>query len=473
MSAQTILLVEDDPDIRDGVRILLAGEGYHILEAENGARALEVFGPEVDLVILDVMMPGMSGLRVVVLAALETYAQQTDLRQKETVRLLEDFQSYVTEEQLAASDVEGITRWVDEHDFTLLELYQDHVLVYSSFVPERQDLNHEGQSAPFYDWTPRAPVSFTDGQLDAVLYCDVLRANAMLATRMLTLGCIALFLGVFLLGCRRIVRYICLLSEEIQAMEGGDLDHPVTVQGADELTTLASCLDSMRKTLNRQHQEKAEADARVKNLITEMSHDLRTPLTTLLLYTEILRYGKYQGEEQLHAYLDRVDEKAQQIKQLAENILEYSLAAQNRPVELQEPLPAQEVLGEALHEALTYLSQCGYTYELALDFGEAQIAVHIPYIRRLVDNISSNILKYADRRFPVQVQAGTEGPWFFLRFRNRKGGGELAGQGTGVGLSSLRSMMDRMGGSIQVEQTGTAFQITLEIPLSQEKKENA
>lgn len=64
MSAQTILLVEDDPDIRDGVRILLAGEGYHILEAENGVKALEVFGPEVDLVILDVMMPGMSGLRV-------------------------------------------------------------------------------------------------------------------------------------------------------------------------------------------------------------------------------------------------------------------------------------------------------------------------------------------------------------------------------------------------------------------------
>ena len=64
MAAQTILLAEDDPDIRDGVRILLAGEGYHILEAENGTRALEIFNPEVDLVILDIMMPGMSGLRV-------------------------------------------------------------------------------------------------------------------------------------------------------------------------------------------------------------------------------------------------------------------------------------------------------------------------------------------------------------------------------------------------------------------------
>ena len=61
MAAQTILIAEDDPDIRDGVRILLAGEGYHILEAENGTRALEIFNPEVDLVILDIMMPGESG----------------------------------------------------------------------------------------------------------------------------------------------------------------------------------------------------------------------------------------------------------------------------------------------------------------------------------------------------------------------------------------------------------------------------
>ena len=61
---QTIMIVEDDPDIRDGVRILLSGEGYRILEAENGSRALSLLTPEVDLVILDIMMPGMSGLRV-------------------------------------------------------------------------------------------------------------------------------------------------------------------------------------------------------------------------------------------------------------------------------------------------------------------------------------------------------------------------------------------------------------------------
>ncbi|MGN0706457.1 MAG: response regulator transcription factor [Faecalibacterium sp.] len=64
MEAQTILIVEDDPDIRDGVRILLSGAGYHILEAENGQQALRIFSDAVDLVVLDVMMPGMSGFQV-------------------------------------------------------------------------------------------------------------------------------------------------------------------------------------------------------------------------------------------------------------------------------------------------------------------------------------------------------------------------------------------------------------------------
>lgn len=64
MSTQTILIVDDDNDIREGIRILLAGESYAILEAESGQRALELLNASVDLVILDVMMPGLSGLRV-------------------------------------------------------------------------------------------------------------------------------------------------------------------------------------------------------------------------------------------------------------------------------------------------------------------------------------------------------------------------------------------------------------------------
>ncbi len=60
---QTILIVDDDPEIREGIRILLSGEEYAIIEAENGHQALEQLTDTVDLVILDVMMPGITGLR--------------------------------------------------------------------------------------------------------------------------------------------------------------------------------------------------------------------------------------------------------------------------------------------------------------------------------------------------------------------------------------------------------------------------
>ena len=99
MTEQTILIVEDDPDIRDGVRILLAGEGYRILEAENGAKALQIFSPEVDLVILDVMMPGMSGLRVC-----------EELRKRSTVPIL-----FLTAKAQESDKLVGLTAGGDDY----------------------------------------------------------------------------------------------------------------------------------------------------------------------------------------------------------------------------------------------------------------------------------------------------------------------------------------------------------------------
>jgi len=64
MNSKVILIVEDEPDIRDGIRILLSGEGYTILEASNGEDALKLVNEALDLVILDIMLPGMSGIKV-------------------------------------------------------------------------------------------------------------------------------------------------------------------------------------------------------------------------------------------------------------------------------------------------------------------------------------------------------------------------------------------------------------------------
>ena len=63
MTERKIMIIEDDEDIREGVRILLESEQYLVMEAENGVQGLELLEPDVSLIILDIMMPGMSGIR--------------------------------------------------------------------------------------------------------------------------------------------------------------------------------------------------------------------------------------------------------------------------------------------------------------------------------------------------------------------------------------------------------------------------
>ena len=116
-------------------------------------------------------------LRMALGFGINYYAQNSDFRQRETARRMREFQAFVSEEHLASSDAEEITIWVRQQDYTLLELYRDQVLVYSSFVPDRDDIGREGKPTPFYDWMPRAGVTFADGELQALLYYDPVPAG--------------------------------------------------------------------------------------------------------------------------------------------------------------------------------------------------------------------------------------------------------------------------------------------------------
>ena len=395
------------------------------------------------------------------------YDNNSDFRQRETARRIRDFQNYVTQEHLASTDTEQISDWASQRDYTLLELYRNQVLVYSSFAPNRNDIGHEERVTPFYDWMPRATITFEDGDLQALLYYDPVRAWLRWGTLVVLVVCIGLFMAVFLLGCRRIVRYICLLSQEVQGMENGDLSRPVTIQGSDELTALAACLDSMRLTLDQQRRQEAETSARVKSLITQMSHDLRTPLTTLLLYTEIVARGKYQTPDQLSGYLTKIDAKARQIKQMSDHLFEYALVTRDTVVTLDEPAPFSQIFEEPLAEWAEQLEQQGFSCRMELGQADVSLRVYQAYIRRIFDNIISNILKYADPACPVTVcdlqQEGMAG----LSFTNTPLRPDAGGtESTKVGLVSIQTMMEKMQGKVSVTWNSSRYCITLLFPLA-------
>ena len=412
-------------------------------------------------------------LNATVESVLENYLLSSDVLDTVIEERVNDLQDYVIENQVSATDSQALSQWMRGKPLTLMEIYRSNVLVYSSYASyslavEGDDFTWTatgGEKTPTYDWISYYSVEFSDGWGDVVLYSNDLYRYSTYATIAEVILCAVLFLAGFLIAFQRTVSYMRQISLEIQAMEGGDLNQPVTVRGDNDLTALAESLDAMRLAFRAQRERESSTYAANQALISQMSHDLRTPLTTLLIYTEILRYGKYQGEDQLRGYLDKIDEKAQQIKQLAENLLEYSLASQKRAVEMEPPAPAAEIFRPLLQETATFLEQYGYAFHWDLDFGEGRVAVHTPYLRRILDNLSSNILKYASLQEPISIQAREQEGVLALSFCNGlKDRDEPAG--TCVGLSSVEAMMEKMGGSSHAEQTGAAFQITLLFPLA-------
>ena len=205
-------------------------------------------------------------LQVVLNKGLRLYFDQPEVQQQASQRQVDELQTYIDENKLSSTDIKKLTDWTRSHRYNLLELYRDQKLIYSSYAPRRYYKNDDPEApeltdshkhGPFYDWSPVYTLNFSDGEITALLYYNGFDACYSTGCGLLLIICLASFPLFFLWGSRGIVKYIVQLSEEIQAMEGGDLDHPITVQGSDELMTLASSLDSMRLTLRQQHEDEA------------------------------------------------------------------------------------------------------------------------------------------------------------------------------------------------------------------------
>ena len=389
---------------------------------------------------------------------------------------IQDLQDYIDETKAASNDSEKLTEWVRKRKIVSIQVYKDEILTYDSNYPDAAVEDAEAEGA-YYDWEYYYTAEFADGTADVFLYgffSYPLYSYAMTAEILLA---VILLVAIVILGIRKPVRYIGRLKAECEILGSGDLDYQVTVQGKDELSLLARGLDNMRMALRESNEKEAELTAANRRMITEMSHDLRTPLTSLLIYTEILGKKAAKDPRQAMEYVSKIEKKARQIKRLSDNIFEYALITEETKAELGEPQTLRELFYDPLSEMTAYLGERGYTVELRPDTGSGserrQIRVNEEYINRTMDNIVSNIEKYADKSMPVRIETIYTEEYGGLAFRNgiscsmedrRKTEGS-----TNIGLHNVEKMMKKMNGYFRVKQTENIFEITLIFPWVKEK----
>lgn len=389
---------------------------------------------------------------------------------------IQDLQDYIDETKAASNDSEKLTEWVRKRKIVSIQVYKDEILTYDSNYPDAAVEDAEAEGA-YYDWEYYYTAEFADGTADVFLYgffSYPLYSYAMTAEILLA---VILLVAIVILGIRKPVRYIGRLKAECEILGSGDLDYQVTVQGKDELSLLARGLDNMRMALRESNEKEAELTAANRRMITEMSHDLRTPLTSLLIYTEILGKKAAKDPRQAMEYVRKIEKKARQIKRLSDNIFEYALITEETKAELGEPQTLRELFYDPLSEMTAYLGERGYMVELRPDTGSGserrQIRVNEEYINRIMDNIVSNIEKYADKSMPVRIETIYTEEYGGLAFRNgiscstedrRKTEGS-----TNIGLHNVEKMMKNMDGYFRVKQTENIFEITLIFPWVKEK----
>ncbi len=170
---------------------------------------------------------------------------------------------------------------------------------------------------------------------------------------------VALFLLLLLplLFLRKKVQDIGILKDHILQMSGGDLHQPIRPMGNDELGILARELDQMRSTLYTNIQQETESRRANQDLITAMSHDLRTPLTILHGYLDILALGR--NPDQQSEYIRRCLQKTEDIQQLTDRMFEYSLVYEPPQSPVLTPIPLTD-LQLTLTEHLDFLHLAGF-----------------------------------------------------------------------------------------------------------------
>lgn len=389
------------------------------------------------------------------------FVMNTDYMEREDSKKISRLQTYITENQVSTSDSEKLTKWVKKQSVVTIQIYKNGYIIYDSQYPEAE---LDATADSHYDWRPFYTLSFADGNAEVVLYgfYDYQFYNYALIGELVL--AFLLFLGIVMLGIRKTIHYIRKLSQEIKILEGGDLSYSITVKGQDELAQLAEGLDSMRQSFLRQTEQEKRLTLANQRMITEISHDLRTPLTAIMLYTEILLKNKCKNEGQKVSYIHKIDQKARRLKHLSDHLFEYALITGETEVKLEGPFPLKSVFYDLLSETVSYLEQQGFHVTLAFKWETCYIRINQNYIDRIFDNLTSNIVKYADQSEPILIQSICFEHSVGIAVKNKKKAPDGKTESNKIGLQNIQKMMDKMGGRAAWEQDEQDFAVTILFP---------
>ena len=238
-----------------------------------------------------------------------------------------------------------------------------------------------------------------------------------------------------------------------------------------DMCELADSINKQLKILRKEHLQYHQGNTELKNAITNISHDLRTPLTAIA--GNLYMIGKTDELSEIREYVGAIEERTEAMKQLTEELFRYSMIVSNESKEDTEEVFVNQVLAESISSFYPVLTEKGITPQIHITDTRIVRNVNRSELARVFSNLLNNAVKYSNGDLDITLSdtgeitfantakelSTVEVEQLFDRFYTV----EVARNSTGLGLSIARTLVERMGGTITAdyENGRLAIKITL------------
>ena len=401
-------------------------------------------------------------------ALVEQVYLSSELVNKRMDAQITSFRSFVQEQQLSSTDVNAVGQWNREHPKITLTIYGLTTTLSSSAEGAELVGNETGivvRSVEKQWLSKEYPVNFRDGVFTVAVY-DSSRGMVRAAVNLSALSMAALvFLATVLLYEQHITRSVQTLSRQVRQVSRGDLGMQITPQTSDEIGQLALDVDAMRLSIIDKLQREEEAWKANSQLITAISHDVRTPLTALLGYLEIVSDESLSPDER-SAYLEICKNNALRLKGLTDELFGFFLVfGKPQPDQKPEEFDAGMLLEQVLLEHEMDLTQRGFQVETGSDPITGSLQVDLGHFRRIFDNLFSNVRKYADPSCPVTITCRCDREELTVTICNRIRQDANRVESNRIGLQTCHKLVAAMGGEFNQSRTKETFTVDVLLPV--------
>ncbi len=293
---------------------------------------------------------------------------------------------------------------------------------------------------------------------------------------------IVVFIISFMLLMENIIRYLNDMTKSVRRIAAGDLNEVVKVQGDDELAYIAASLNDMTDKLLDLMEKERDSERSKNELITNVAHDLRTPLTSIIGYMGYLTMKKDLDEETKENYIQMVYAKAKRLEKLIEDLFSFTKLNYGKIAMRVEKVDIVMLINQLLDDFYPSFTQNDLEYELVCKKNSIMINADGNLLARLFDNLINNAIKYGkegkyirvfinDAEDHVVVSVVNYGyiipkediKNLFNKFYRVEQSRSTNTGGTGLGLAIVKNIVDMHKGTIEVHSDldGTEFEVKL------------